>query len=355
MAKSKQYKLFNKVSLRDLSLFTRSLSATISAGLAIVKALNIIKDQSSNEYFKGIISDIVKRLEEGERFSAALSHYPKVFNKVYIASVQAAEASGKFDAVLKDLADTLEKEYKLDSSIKGAVAYPLFIVVAMVAACIILLTVVVPKIESVFIESEVTLPLATRMLIATGKFFNNYWYLTLIIIVALVVWLKYFLSSPQGFVVYSKALIKIPLIKGLFTDVYMTRFSKTLGMLVNAGVPIVDAVKLVGYVINNAVYYKILKNVAFQLERGIPMSAPLSKAKEFPAIVSQMIAVGEQTGKLDEILVSLAKFYEEETDRKVATTSSLLEPILLIIVGGGVGIIVFSILVPLYQIAGTIS
>lgn len=355
MAKKKSLVLFNKVSLRDLSLFTRSLSATISAGLPLVKALGIIKDQSSNEYFQGIISDIINRLEEGERFSSALSKYPKVFDKVYIASVQAAEASGKFDAVLKDLADTLEKEYKLDSSIKGAVAYPLFIVVAMVAASIILLTVVVPKIESVFIESEVTLPLATRMLIATGKFFNSYWYLAIIIVAALVVWLRYFLSSPQGFVVYSKALIKIPLIKGLFTDVYMTRFSKTLGMLVNAGVPIVDAVKLVGYVINNAVYYKILKNVAFQLERGIPMSAPLSKASEFPAIVSQMIAVGEQTGKLDEILVSLAKFYEEETDRKVATTSSLLEPILLIIVGGGVGIIVFSILVPLYQIAGTIS
>ena len=355
MAKRKTFVLFNRVSLRDLSLFTRSLSATISAGLPIVKALSIIKDQSSNEYFGRIISDIIKRLEEGERFSGALAKYPKVFNKVYIASIQAAEASGKFNAVLKDLADTLEKEYKLDSSIKGAVAYPLFIVVAMVATAIILLVVVVPKIETIFQESGISLPLATRILIATGNFFNNFWYLVLVILVGFGVWLRYFIVSPQGFVVYSKVLIKSPFIKDLFTDVYMTRFSKTLGMLVNAGVPIVDAVKLVGYVINNAVFFKILKNVAFQLERGVPMSAPLSKAKEIPAIVSQMVAVGEQTGKLDEILASLSKFYEEETSRKVTMVSSLLEPILLIIVGGGVGIIVFSIIVPLYQIAGTIS
>lgn len=355
MASKKNIKLFNKVSLREISLFTRSLSATISAGLPIVKALSIIKEQTNNDYFKQVITDLIKRLEEGERFSSALSRYPKIFDRVYVASIQAAEASGKFDTVLQDLADTLEKEYKLDSSIKGALAYPLFIVFAMIIAVVILLAVVVPNIETIFQESNISLPLATRMLIATGTFFSNYWYLALMILAGVIVWLRYFFKSPQGYIFYSKLILKIPFVKDLFTDVYITRFTKTLGMLTQAGVPIVEAVKLVGYVVSNAVYSKILKRVAYQLERGVPMSLPLSKSKEFPAIVSQMIAVGEQTGKLDEILVSLTEFYEEETSRKVVMVSSLLEPVLLIVVGLGVGVIVFSILVPLYQIAGTIQ
>lgn len=355
MESKKGIQFFNKVSLRELSLFTRSLSATISAGLPIVKALTVIKDQTDNEFFKGIIKDIIKRLEEGERFSSALSRYPKVFNRVYVASVQAAEASGKFDIVLEDLADTLEKDYKLDSSIKGALAYPLFIVFAMVITATILLIVVVPKIKTVFQESEITLPLATRMLIATGSFFADYWYLVLLILIGLIIWFRYFLKSPQGYIFYSKLLLKVPLIKDLFVAVYMTRFTNTLGMLTQAGVPIVNAVKLVSYVVNNSVYSQILKRVAYQLERGVPMSLPLSKSKEFPAIVSQMIAVGEQTGKLEEILASLTKFYEEETNRKVTLASSLLEPILLIIVGAGVGVMVFSIIIPLYQLAGSMS
>lgn len=355
MAKPQKFQLIKKVSLRDLSLFTRSLSATITAGLPIVKALTILKDQTNNPYFEEIIADIIKRLEEGERFSMALSRYPQVFNKVYIASIKAAEASGKFDEVLKDLADTLEKEYKLDSSIRGAVAYPIFIILAMIATAIILLTMVVPKLETIFKESGVTLPLSTRALIASGNFFNNYWYLVLMIVIGLVIWLRYFLRSPQGFIFTSKLALSVPVIKDLFIDVYMTRFAKILGMLIKAGVPIVESVRLVGQVVSNSVYSQILTNVAYQLERGVPMSVPLSKAKEFPAIVSNMVAVGEQTGKLDEILHSLTIFYEEETSRKVTTVSSLLEPILLVIVGGGVGVIVFAIIVPLYQIAGTIS
>lgn len=354
-AKIFDFGFLKRVSLREKSLFTRSLSAMISAGLPITKALTIIRNQTINRYFQSVISDVVKQLEEGVSFSRALSKYPKIFNKVYVASIKAAEASGKFDVVLQDLADTMEKEYKLDSAVKSAVAYPLFIVGAMVVTAIILLTVVVPKIQTIFQESNITLPLSTRMLIAVGGFLNNFWYLILFILAGLIIWLRYFLVSPQGYVFYSNLLVKTPIIRDLFIDIYMTRFAKTMEILVKAGVPIVEAVRLVGLVMSNALYTKILTNVAFQLERGIPMSVPLSKSKYFPPIVSQMVNVGEQTGKLDEILGSLTRFYDEETARKVTIVSSLLEPALLVIVGAGVGIIVFSIIVPLYQIAGTIS
>jgi type IV pilus assembly protein PilC len=345
----------HRVTTREKALFTRSLAATIAAGLPIVKALDILARQTKNEYLKGAINDIVRRLEEGEKFSNALSRYPKIFDPVYIASVSAAEASGKFDEVLRDLADQQEKEYKLESSVKGALVYPLFIVCAMIVAGVILLTLVVPKIQSIFTEAQIALPLATRILIGTANFVTRYWYLVIGIISGLIIWLKYYLASESGKLVYSRFVLKTPVLREVFVNVYMVRFAKTLAMLIKAGVPIVQAVQLVGQVLNNAVYERTLANVAHQLERGVSMSTPLAEAEEFPPIVSQMVVVGEQTGKLDEVMLSLSNFFEEESARSVQTITSLLEPILLIIVGVGVGTMVFAIIVPLYQVSSAIK
>lgn len=345
----------HRVTSREKALFTRSLAATISAGLPIIRALSILARQTKNEYLKGAINDIIKRLEEGEKFSNALSRYPKIFNSVYVASISAAEASGKFDEVLRDLADQQEKEYKLESAIKGALVYPLFIVGAMVVAAIILLTLVIPKIQSIFTESQITLPLATRILIGTANFITHQWYYLIGVVVGLIFWLRYYLASKNGYLVYSRFVLETPIIREIFVNVYMVRFAKTLAMLIKAGVPIVQAVQLVGQVLNNAVYERILTNVARQLERGVSMSTPLAEAEEFPPIVSQMVAVGEQTGKLDEIMLSLSNFFEEESARAVQMITSLLEPILLIIVGTGVGVMVFAIIVPLYQVSSAIK
>ncbi|MCX6809939.1 MAG: type II secretion system F family protein [Candidatus Berkelbacteria bacterium] len=348
-------KFLNRVRGKEKVLFTRALSATISAGLPIVRALDLLMRQTDNKFFASIIKDIIKRLEEGEKFSSALSNYPNVFDAVFIASISSAEISGKFDEVLKELSDRQENEYKLESSIKGAIAYPLFIVFAMAIAAVILLVVVVPKIESVFTESGTTLPLATRILMGTAGFVINYWYLLIIIVVGIIAWVRYYLKTDSGKMVASKFVIHTPIVKEFYVNVFMARFTKTFGMLVKSGVPIIQAVQLSGEVLDNIVYENILKNVSHQLERGVPMSAPLAAATEFPPIVSQMIAVGEQTGKLDEVMASLSDFFEEESSRNVTMITSLLEPILLILVGGGVGTIVFAIIVPLYQISSTIK
>jgi len=201
-----------------------------------------------------------------------------------------------------------------------------------------------------------TLPWATRALLATANFFLNYGWLVALLLIFLIVWLRYFFGqSNQGKMIYGRLLIKIPLIKDLFIGLYMVRFSSILAMLVKAGVSIVGAIQTVGQVIGNPVYEAILNDVASQMERGVAMSVPLSRAKEFPAVVSQMVSIGEQTGKLDEVMSSLADLYEDETDKKVAILTSLLEPILLVIVGLGVGTIVFSIIVPIYQISSSIQ
>lgn len=348
--------LFNRVSVRERALFTRSLSAMISAGLPLVQSLTLLSKETKNKYFIEVLLDIVASLEQGESFSSALSHHPKVFNRVYIASIKAAESSGKFEEIIKNLADQEAKEYKFSSSVKAAVAYPIFIILTIIIAGIILMVIVVPQLQTIFNDSNLTLPWTTRALIATANFFLNYGWVILVILAFFIVWARYFFfQNPAGRMFYGRVILTIPVLKDLFTGVYMVRFAGTLSMLVKAGVSIIAAVETVGNVIGNPVYQQILKDVANQLERGVPMSTPLSKSPEFPAVVSQMVAIGEQTGKLDEVMASLADLYVDETDKKVSLLTSLLEPILLVIVGLGVGMVVFSIIVPIYQISSSIE
>ncbi len=346
----------NRVSVRERALFTRSLSAMVSAGLPLVQSLTLLTKETSNTYFVAVIKDIIAALEQGETFSLALSKHPKVFNKVYISSIKAAESSGKFEEIIKNLAEQESKEYKFSSSVKAAIAYPVFIIIVIIIAAIVLMIVVVPKLVIIFSDANMVLPWATRALIGTAGFFLNYGWIVLVVLIFAVIWARYFFTqSTAGKMFYGRVLISIPVIRDLFTGLYMVRFSGTLSMLVKAGVSIIGAIETVGDVIGNPVYEAILKNVSSQLERGVPMSVPLSKAPEFPAVVSQMVAIGEQTGKLDEVMASLEELYEDETNKKITLITSLLEPILLVIVGLGVGTVVFAIIVPIYQISSSIQ
>lgn len=347
--------VFNSVSISEKALFTRALATMVSSGLPIVKSFNILQRQTSNTYFKEVIGDIIKRLEEGESLSSAMSRHKDVFNQVYVSTIKAGESTGKFEQVLRQLAEQQEKDHKLSAAIKSAATYPAFIVVAMIGASILLLTLVVPKLTEVFDQTGTSLPLATRILIAAGNFMASYWYIVVLILVLSVIWVRYYLKTPAGKDTWSRASLGIPVLHEFYTSIYMTRFSRTLGMLIDSGVPIMSAISLVSEVIDNTVFKKVLSDVVYQLERGVPMSTPLSASSAFPPLVSQMVAVGEQTGKLDEILVVLANFYEDETDQRVKALSSLLEPILLIVIGLGVGTIVFSIIVPLYQSTTNLS
>jgi len=348
--------LFQRISIKEKSLFTRSLSTMISAGLPIIRALTLLSKQTSNPTLSKVIKDVIKRLEEGEALSSAFSRHPIMFDEVYLASLKAAEASGKFEQVLQELSDQEEADYKLSSSMRAAVIYPFFIICAMIVAVIVLMVLVIPKMEEIFTASNMELPWTTKALIATSNFMINYWYILILAVVGLVVWAKYYFKSKSGREVLGQIILQTPGLNSFFISAYMTRFTRTFSMLVGAGVPIIQAIKLVGKVIDNTVYEKILNNVAKQLERGVPMSQPLfDQEPAFPAIVPQMIAVGEQTGKIDEVLLSLSRFFQDETEKRIKSLTSLLEPILLIIVGLGVGVIVFSILIPIYQISGNIS
>ena len=352
MAKSKGMDInldfLERVTTKDKAFLSRQLATMIASGLPLDRAIAILAAQSRKKILKETLESINADLESGEKFSTAISRHPKVFDKVYINIVISGEAVGKLSEVLTHLADQLEKESDFKSKIQSAIVYPAFIIVVMVAIVFLMMTNVIPQISDIFKESGAQLPWTTLALISISEFVVTYWYIVVIVLIGIVVGLIFFLRTETGRYTLHKLYINIP--TGIGKDVYMARFARTLGMLLQAGTPIIDAVKITADVINNVIYQKSLENVAAQLERGIPMSVPIEKDPNFPLVVPQMVMVGEQTGKIDEILMNLAEYYESQSADKLKGLTSLFEPLLIVIIGIGVAFIVFSILMPIYQI-----
>lgn len=344
-----EFSFFQRVSVKEKAFMARQLATMLSSGLTLDKSLGIISIQTKNDFFKKTLEEVQKDLEAGERFSVAIAKHPKVFDQVFVNIVVSGEAVGRLSEVLDRLADQLEKQNNFLSKIRGALLYPIFIVLAMIAVAILMMIKVVPELKSIFQEAGADLPWSTRTLIFISESIINYWWVYLIGLVGLIGLIRLALKTNQAQYWVSKLEINAP--AGLGKDIYMARFARTLGMLISAGTPIIEAINITAEVMNNRIYEERLKKAASQVERGVPLSVPIEKAGIFPLIVSQMIAVGEQTGKLDETLENLAQYYEEESDNKIKSLSSLFEPAVIVLIGIAVGFLVFSIIIPIYQIA----
>lgn len=347
--------LFSRVTSKEKVFFARQLSVLISAGVAIDNALNLIKMQTRNEAFKKVLTAMIQDIEAGESLSIAISKFPRIFNNVFIAVVKSGEVTGKLTQVLTHLADQMENTQNFINKVRSALAYPIFIIIAMVGVIVIMMIQVVPKLKSVFEEAGAKLPWTTRALIAVSDFMVLYWWLVLIILIVLIFvgWLL-FTKTKKGRFTWDVLKLKTPLIKYVSYDIYMERFCRTISMLSAAGIPIIESIKITARAMNNRVYIRILKKVVAQVEQGIPMSAPLEKEKDFPVLVPQMIMVGEQTGRLETIMQKMADYYENEVDYKVKTITSLVEPVTIVIVGVGVGFVVYSIFSPIYSLVNVI-
>lgn len=342
--------LRKKVSIKDKSIFSSQLSTMISAGLALPKAVNIIAAQTSNQYLKTVFFNINRDLEEGLSFSSSLSKYPEVFDELFVNVVRSGETTGNLELVLDRLSQKLDAEQSMSSKLFSALIYPIFIVVALIAVGWLLMVKIIPQIEDVFRESDVPLPWATKALIAVSHFLIGYWWILAILVIAAAVFVKYYLSSESGRDFYSRVQISIPGFRKVTSDIYMARFCRTIEMLFESGVPMIEAINTTANVMINGYYKKSLRRIAKNVQKGISFSAELSKDPLFPPLVSQMLAVGEQTGKSGEVMEKLARFYEGEADNAVKGVYSLVEPLAMVIVGIGVAILVFAVLVPIYQI-----
>lgn len=340
-----------KVNAKDRAIFARQISTMISAGLALPKAVKITSAQARNEYLKGIYMEIFKDLEDGLSFSNSLAKHSEAFDKVFVSIVAAGESTGKLDTVLKQQADQLENDNNFIGKVKGAMYYPGFIMVALIGVATYMLIVVIPQLKTVFDSAGAQLPLATRVLLAISDFVKTKWWFLFAIIIVLAVFIKFWLGSSSGLHTKDELQLRIPGVKKVFEGIYMYRFSKVMAMLIGAGVPLLDALKIGGSVMNNSVFEKSIADAATQVEKGIPLSVQLSKDPTFPPFIGQMAAVGEETGQLDGVLNKVADYYEEATDQMIKTISTLVEPVVLIIMGLGVAFLVFAILVPIYNIA----
>lgn len=348
--------VFSRVSSREKVFFARQLAVMVSAGLTVDNAINLLKAQTKNQAMKKILDQVYQDILVGKPLSDSLARFPKVFDQFFIAVVRSGESLGKLDLVLNHLADRLEVFQTFSGKIKSALAYPIFVIVAMIGIVVLMMVKVIPVLKTVFEESGVELPFLTRMLMKMSDFMVKDWWVLLIILVFLtgIIW-GFFRYTLRGKFYWHVIKLKTPLISYVSYDVYMARFARTMGMLIQAGIPIIEAIKITDAVVNNLVYTRIFRNVISQVERGIPMSVPLEKEKEIPVLVSQMIMIGEQTGRLEMLMNKVADFYEEETDRKIKTISNLIEPVTIVIVGIGVGLLLYSILYPIYSLGNAIK
>lgn len=343
--------ILNHVSGKDVVLFSRQLATLIDASVPIVQALQILQYQVSSPALRKIINEITQKVESGESLSAALARYPHIFSPLYINLVRAAELSGTLNEALNYLANQVEKDYDLRSKVIGALTYPIFVVGALVIVGFLMILYVLPPLISILQESAVALPITTKILIATTNFAQQFWWLLLILVIGTFGGVKYYGTTLAGRYFLDAVKLKVPLIGGLFIKVYMARFSRNLSTLVAGGIPIVKSLESVADIIGNQVYHDLIMDVAQEVRNGKGVALVLADKPEFPIIISQMVQIGETTGKLKEILDKLAGYYEKEVNNTLASLTTLLEPMIMILLGVAVAIMVAGILLPIYNLA----
>jgi type IV pilus assembly protein PilC len=345
-------KFGQKVKLSDKVIFSRQFSTMINAGVPIVQSLAILKEQTESKVLAGVVADLSKQVEGGSTLANALGSHPKIFNPIFINMVRAGETGGILDEVLNRLATQQEKDAAIVAKLKGALTYPGLLFSVAIGVFFLMMTVIVPKLTSVFADSGTKLPIYTVILLAISHFLVKFALLIIVGTVIGVISFTRYIATPAGKRWLDYTLIKAPIFGPILVKVNVARFARTFSSLMSSGISVLDAISATRDAIGSTVYQDILDDVAKAVKNGRPMSEPVRASKYFPPIVGQMIAVGEETGQLDDILLKLAVFYEGEVDTVIASLSSILEPIIIIVLGGMVGIIAVAVIGPIAALEG---
>ncbi|PIR41263.1 MAG: hypothetical protein COV31_02560 [Candidatus Yanofskybacteria bacterium CG10_big_fil_rev_8_21_14_0_10_46_23] len=342
----------SKPTRRDLVMFTRQLSTLIDAEVPLVEGLHTLSEQSEKSAFREIIEEISNDIQGGASLSQAISKH-KLFGRFYVSLVRAGEISGRLQETLIYLADYLERVAEINSKIKGALAYPIFVLVAIFGVGVIMMTTVLPQLLTILTEAGVAdLPLSTRILIFTTNLINNYIVVFIAGLIALGFGLRAWVKTPAGRFKLDMLKIKFPRLGTVARNIYLARIAETLATLIKAGVPILEGLKITSEIVGHALYEKILLEAQASVQGGGTISEVFQKYEEIPALVSSMMAIGEKTGKTDFMLENVHKFYKSEAERDIQSISQLIEPILVLFLGGIVFIMVSSILLPIYNLVG---
>lgn len=341
---------FQRIGFSDIVNFTRQLSTMITAGLSLPQSLAILREQTTNPEFVKVLSDIEHQIVGGGTLADALSKYPSYFSSIYVSLVRAGESSGLMDKVLGRLAETMESQREFNNKVKGAMIYPAIIVIGMIIVVGVMMVVVVPKLTDLYKDFGISLPMSTQILISLSNFAISFWWLIVLGFVGVIIGIQRWKKTPVGERMIDTYMLKIPVFGTLQKKSILVEFTRTLAMLLSAGIHILDALKILKNSLGNVIYRDAIDDIGKKVEKGFTLGDTFQSHKEFPPIVSQMIKVGEETGKMDETLLKLSVYFQSETENLVKGLTTAIEPIIMVVLGVGVGFIVISVITPIYNL-----
>lgn len=343
-------KFKNRVSSGDVTAFTRQLATMVNAGLPVTESLQILRLQSKTS-MKAIVTQVLADVESGESLSKSMEKHPKVFSSTYVALVRAGETGGVLDKVLSRLADNLEKGQEFRGRVKGAMIYPAIIVIGMIVVSVIMVVFIMPRLTDLYSQFDVELPITTKILTAVSGFFINFWYLV-VAGIGVAFWAyKLYSKTKAGKRKIAELVFKIPLLGDLQKEVVLTELTRTLALMVGSGVPILEGLSVVSGVLGNVIISDALVDASKQIEKGFPISYSFAQHPEaFPYILAQMVSVGEETGKMEEVLSKVSHVFEVDSEQKVKALTAAIEPLIMIVLGIGVAFLVISVILPIYNL-----
>lgn len=339
-----------KIKFADIVNFTRQLATMVVAGLSLPESLTILRTQTQNQTFAQMLLDIEHAVVGGGNLADSLSKYPQHFTPIYIALVRAGESSGTLDKVLARLAETLEQQREFRGKVAGAMIYPIIILIGMGVVVMIMMTVVVPRLTELYKDFGVTLPASTQILMSVSGFFVRFWWLMILLAVGGATAFRKWRQTPVGEYAIDSMILRLPLFGELTRKIVLVEFTRTLAMLISAGIHLLDGLRVLKDSLGNVLFRNAIGEIAKKVEKGFAMGDTFSQYPVFPPIVSQMIKVGEETGKLDDTLLKLSNYFETESEHLVKGLTTAIEPIIMVVLGVGVGFIVISVITPIYNL-----
>lgn len=354
LAKLGSFSFFDSVSNRDLVILSRQIATLFEAQVSALRVFRLLAEQAEKPYLRKVLTEVADDLQGGNQIGKALSKHPKVFSDFYVNMVKAGEESGKLDETFLFMADYLDRNYELVSKARNALIYPAFVIGTFIAVMSLMLTLVIPKVSAILIESGQPIPFYTRVVIGLSNILIHYGVFVLIILAGAGFFLFRYIQTGGGGLAFDRAKLQIPYVGTLYEKLYLSRIADNMHVMLQSGITAIRALEITAAVVGSRVYQIILEETIERVKAGSPISESLAKYPEIPSIMVQMMQVGEETGEVGNILEKLAKFYRREVNNAVDTLVNLIEPIMIVALGLGVGVLLASVLIPIYNVSSAI-
>lgn len=343
------------VPMKEKVVFMRQMATMVGAGLPLTRALEIMVQQTSNPMFKKVLKEVLSAIQSGKSLANSFREQEEVFDPITLNLIEAGEESGNLETILEKLASELEDSKSLGDKLKSAMIYPIIILVIIIVVMVLMMLVLVPSMASIYSDFGAELPFATRLLMNLSSFFLKYWWAVLVVLAVVFIGMKYYLDTAKGKRNFDKITLKIPAIGGIISKMQLSQFTRILALLLGSGLSIIKALELTAQSLKNEMFRDTVLAAKEEVEKGGALAIPIARSEYFPLLVSSMIAVGEETGEIDAVLVKVSQYYKEEVDVATSNLSSILEPLFLVIMGLAIGFIALAVYMPMFQLSSAIG